>query len=187
VTADRAAGAARALGFPVVMKAAGAFEHKSDVGGVILDVRTVADAASAAERLARIAGTLLVEEMVTDAVAEVLVGITVDPQLGALLVLGAGGVLAELLRDTATLLPPFTSAAVQEALGRLGIGRLLGGYRGRPPGDLPSLVRAVLACARYAEDNVDRLLELDLNPVIVRPAGLGAVAVDVLVRVAEET
>lgn len=187
VTADKAASAARALGFPVVMKAAGAFEHKSDIGGVILDVRTVADAAAAAERLSQISRTLLVEEMVTDAIAEVLVGVTVDPQFGALLVLGAGGVLAELLQDTATLLPPFTSAAVQTGLSRLGVGRLLGGYRGRPPGDLPALVRAVLACARYAEDNVDRLLELDLNPVIVRPAGLGAIAVDALVRLAEET
>jgi acetate---CoA ligase (ADP-forming) len=187
VRPEEAASAARALGFPLVIKAAGAFEHKSDIGGVVLDVRTVADATTAAERLARISGTLLVEEMVTDAVAEVLVGITVDPQFGALLVLGAGGVLAELLQDTATLLPPFTSATVQAALGRLGIGRLLGGYRGRPPGDLPALVRAVLACARYAEDNVDRLLELDLNPVIVRPAGLGVVAVDALVRLAEET
>ena len=186
VPPDQAASAARTIGFPVVIKAAGAFEHKSDIGGVMLDIRTVADAAAAAERLSRISGTLLVEEMVTDAVAEVLVGITVDPQLGALLVLGAGGVLAELLRDTVTLLPPFTSAAVQAALGRLGVGRLLAGYRGRPPGDLPALVRAVLACARFAEENVDRLLELDLNPVIVRPAGLGVVAVDALLRVTEE-
>ena len=186
VTPDKAASAARALGFPVVIKAAGSIEHKSDVGGVILDVRTATDATAAADRLAQISGTLLVEEMVTDGVAEVLIGVTVDPQFGALLVLGAGGVLAELLRDTATLLPPFTSAAVQTALSRLGVGRLLGGYRGRPPGDLPALVHAVLACARYAEDNVDRLLELDLNPLIVRPAGLGAVAVDALVRLAEE-
>ena len=187
VAPDKAARRAIALGFPVVIKAAGAIEHKSDIGGVILDVRTAADATAAAERLSRISGTLLVEEMVTDGVAEVLVGITVDPQFGALLVLGAGGVLAELLQDTATLLPPFTAAAVEAALSGLGIGRLLGGFRGRPPGDLPALVRAVLACARYAEENVDRLLELDLNPVIVRPAGLGVVAVDALVRLAEET
>jgi acyl-CoA synthetase (NDP forming) len=186
VAPGEAASAARALGFPVVMKASGEFDHKSDIGGVILDLRTSADAAAAAERLSRLSGTLLIEEMVTDAVAEVLVGITVDPQFGALLVLGAGGILAELLRDTTTLLPPFTSAAVQAGLGRLGVGRLLGGYRGRPPGDVPALVRAVLACARYAEENVDRLLELDLNPVIVRPAGLGAVAVDALIRLAEE-
>ena len=187
VTPDKAAAAARALGFPVVMKAAGAVEHKSDIGGVILNVRTAADATAAAGRLAQISATLLVEEMVTDTVAEVLVGATVDPQFGALLLVGAGGVLAELLQDTATLLPPFTSAAVQEALSRLAVGKLLGGYRGRPPADLPALVRAVLACARYAEENVDRLLELDLNPVIVRPAGSGVVAVDALVRLAEET
>lgn len=187
VSVEKAANAAVEIGFPVVIKAAGAFEHKSDIGGVILDVRTAADAAAAAERLARISGTLLVEEMVADGVAEVLVGITVDPQFGVLLVLGAGGVLAELLQDTATLLPPFTSASVRAALGRLGIGRLLGGYRGRPAGDLPALVAAVLACARYAEDNVNRLLELDLNPVIVRPAGRGVVAVDALVRLAEES
>ncbi|HUA25614.1 MAG TPA: acetate--CoA ligase family protein [Steroidobacteraceae bacterium] len=187
VTPDKAARIALALGFPVVMKAAGAIEHKSDVGGVILNVRTAADATAAAERLSRLSGTLLIEEMITDAVAEVLVGITVDPQFGALLVLGAGGVLAELLQDTATLLPPFTAAAVETAISGLGVGRLLGGYRGRPRGDLPALVRAVLACARYAEENVDRLLELDLNPVIVRPAGLGVVAVDALVRLAEET
>ena len=187
VTPDEAAGAAHALGFPVVMKAVGAFEHKSDIGGVILDVRTAADATAAAEKLSHISGTILVEEMVTDAVAEVLVGITVDPQFGVLLVLGAGGVLAELLEDSATLLPPFTAAAVEAALGSLGIGKLLGGYRGRPPGDLPALVHAVLACARYAEENVDRLLELDLNPVIVHSAGRGVVAVDALVRLAEET
>jgi acetate---CoA ligase (ADP-forming) len=186
VTPDKAASAARAIGFPVVIKASGNIEHKSDVGGVVLDVRTIADATAAAARLSRLSGTLLVEEMVTDGVAEVLIGITADPQFGQLLVLGAGGVLAELLRDTAMLLPPFTSAAVQGALSRLGVGRLLGGYRGRPPGDLPALVHTVLACARFAEENVDRLLELDLNPVIVRPAGLGAVAVDALVRLAEE-
>ncbi|HEX4268662.1 MAG TPA: acetate--CoA ligase family protein [Steroidobacteraceae bacterium] len=187
VAADEAAAAAGAIGFPVVMKATGAVEHKSDIGGVILNVRTAADATAAAARLSRISSTLLVEEMVSEAVAEVLIGITVDPQFGALLVMGAGGVLAELLQDTATLLPPFTAVSVQAALGRLGIARLLAGYRGRPPGDLPALVSAVLACARYAEDNVDRLLELDLNPVIVRPAGLGVVAVDALVRLAEET
>ncbi len=186
VSSGEAASAARALGFPVVIKAAGALEHKSDIGGVILNVRTSAEAAAAAERLLRISGTLLVEEMVTDAVAEVLIGFTVDPQLGVLLMLGAGGVLAELLRDTAMLLPPFTSAAIQCALSRLRVSRLLRGYRGRPPGDLPALIRAVLACARFAEENVDRLLELDLNPVIVRPAGLGAVAVDALVHLAEE-
>jgi acetyl-CoA synthetase len=179
--------AAAALGFPVVIKAAAAaLEHKSDVGGVILNVRTARDAAAAAQRLARLSDTLLVEEMVSDGVAELLVGISVDPQFGQLLVLGAGGVLTELLRDSVTLLPPFSAAAIGEALARLRIAPLLEGFRGRPPADVPALIEVALACTRYAAANVERLAELDLNPVIVRPQGQGAVAVDALVRLREE-
>ena len=95
--------------------------------------------------------------------------------------------LAELLADTAVLLPPFTCDAIQSALGTLQVAKLLKGYRGRPPGDVPALVQTALACARFAEKHLDELLELDLNPVIVRPAGLGAVAVDALVRLSEES
>ena len=179
--------AAAALGFPVVIKAAAAsLEHKSDVGGVILNVRTARDAAAAAQRLARLSDTLLVEEMVSDGVAELLVGISVDPQFGQLLVLGAGGVLTELLCDSVTLLPPFSAAAIGEALARLRIAPLLEGFRGRPPADVPALIELALACTRYAAANVERLAELDLNPVIVRPQGQGAVAVDALVRLREE-
>jgi acyl-CoA synthetase (NDP forming) len=179
--------AAGALGYPVVIKATGAaLEHKSEVGGVVLNVRTPADALAAVERLSRLSSLLLVEKMVDDGVAEVLIGVTTDPQFGQLLLLGAGGVLAELLADTALLLPPFTSDAIQSALGRLQVAKLLRGYRGRAPGDIPALVQTALACARFAAQNLDRLQELDLNPVIVRPAGLGAVAVDALVRLTEE-
>ena len=179
--------AASALGFPVVIKATAAMlEHKSEVGGVILNVRTASDAAAAAQRLAHLADTLLVEEMVSDGVAEVLVGISVDPQFGQLLVLGAGGVLTELLRDSVTLLPPFSAAGIGEALSRLRVARLLQGFRGRPAADVAALIDVVLACTRYAAANVERLAELDLNPVIVRPQGQGAVAVDALIRLREE-
>jgi acetyl-CoA synthetase len=170
-----------------VIKAAGeTLEHKSDVGGVVVNVRTASEAESAARRLSQLSDTLLVEEMVADGVAEILVGVTVDPQFGQILVLGAGGVLTELLRDTVSLLPPFTAPAIESALSKLTVGRLLAGYRGRPPGDVAALVETALACARYAEANVDSLLELDINPVIVRPTGLGAVAVDALIRLVEE-
>ena len=181
-----AAGAAAALGFPVVIKAAGAaLEHKSEVGGVVLNVRSAAEAAQAAERLATLSDTLLIESMITDGVAEILIGITVDPQFGQLLVLGAGGVLTELWRDSVTLLPPFDAAAIEAALGRLRVARLLSGFRGRPAGDVPALVETALACARYAQANLETLAELDINPVIVRPLGSGAVAVDALIRLAE--
>jgi len=186
VSAGEASEAAAALGFPVVIKAAGAaLEHKSEVDGVVLNVRSAAEAAAAAQRLSALSATLLVEEMVSDGVAEVLVGVTVDAQFGQLLVLGAGGVLTELLRDSVSLLPPFTAASIEAALGRLRVGKLLAGYRGRPPADVAALVQTVLACARYAAANLERLVELDLNPVIVRPAGLGAVAVDALIRLEE--
>jgi acyl-CoA synthetase (NDP forming) len=183
VTPGEAAEAAAALGFPVAMKAAGAsLEHKSDVGGVILNIRTTAEAAAAAQRLSALSATLLIEEMIGDGVAEVLVGVTVDPQFGQLLVLGAGGVLTELLRDSVTLLPPFTAATIAAALARLRVAKLLGGYRGRPVGDVAALVEAALGCTRYAAANLEHVAELDLNPVIVRPQGLGAVAVDALIR-----
>jgi acyl-CoA synthetase (NDP forming) len=186
VKARDAGAAAEAIGFPVVMKAASAsLEHKSDVGGVVINIRTCAEAEGAADRLSRLSDTLLVEEMVADGVAEILIGMTVDPQFGQVLVLGAGGVLTELLRDTVSLLPPFTAPAIESALKRLKVGKLLDGYRGRPPADVAALVETALACTRYAEANIDMLLELDINPVIVRPAGRGAVAVDALIRIAQ--
>ena len=184
-TPAQAADTAAALGFPVVIKAAGAtLEHKSDVGGVVLNLRSETEAAAAAQRLSSLSPTLLIEEMVTDGVAEVLVGMRVDAQFGLLLVLGAGGVLTELLRDSVTLLPPFTAASITAALGKLRAAPLLAGYRGRPAADVEALVETVLACTRYARDNLERLAELDLNPVIVRPRGRGAVAVDALIRLA---
>jgi acetate---CoA ligase (ADP-forming) len=175
------------IGFPVVIKAnSAALEHKSEVGGVIVNVRSTNEAEAAALRLGKLSDTLLVEEMVTDGVAEILVGITVDAQFGQMLVLGAGGVLTELLRDSVNLLPPFTEASIAAALGRLKVAKLLAGFRGRPPGDVPALVAAILACTRYAAANLERLSELDLNPVIVRPQGCGVVAVDALIRLAQE-
>jgi acyl-CoA synthetase (NDP forming) len=183
VAPDNAAMAAQDIGFPVVMKASAAhLEHKSDVGAVVVNIRTLSDAEAAAQRLSTLSDELLVEEMVCDGVAEILVGVTVDPQFGQVLVVGAGGVLTELLRDSVTLLPPFTSASVEAAIRRLKVSKLLAGYRGKPAGDIPALVATVLAAARYAEANLNTLVELDINPVVVRPTGLGAVAVDALIR-----
>ncbi len=187
VTPADAPAAAEAIGFPVVMKAVSEqLAHKSDVGGVVLNVRTVAEAAAAATRLAALAPRLLVEQMVGDGVAELLVGVTVDPQFGQVLVLGTGGVLTELWHDSTSLLPPFTSPRIEAALGRLNVRRLLDGYRGKPAGDVPALVGAIGAVARYATENLDALAELDVNPIIVRPRGAGVVAVDALVRLWED-
>lgn len=183
VAAAEAAKAAQEIGFPVVMKASGAhLEHKSELGAVVVNIRSPAEAQAAAERLNRVSDQLLVEQMIADCVAEIIVGMTVDAQFGQVLVIGAGGVLTELLRDTVTLLPPFEPPAIEAALMRLKVSKLLKGFRGKPAGDIPALINTILASTHYAEANLDTLVELDINPVIVRPAGHGAVAVDALIR-----
>jgi acetyl-CoA synthetase len=187
VPAPAAAAAAVSLGFPVVIKAVGAhLEHKTEVGGVVLNVRSAAEAQAAVARLAGLSDTLLVEPMITDGVAEILVGVIVDPQFGLVLVIGAGGVLTELLADSVSLLPPWTRESIEAALPKLKAARLLAGFRGKPPGDVAALVEAVLAVARYATAHLDTLAELDVNPIIVRPAGKGAIAVDALIRLKEK-
>ena len=80
---------------------------------------------------------------------------------------------------------PFTAASVRSGLERLNVRKLLHGFRGKPAGDLDALVEAILSVARYAEAHVDELVELDVNPIIVRPHGRGVVAVDALIRIAE--
>ena len=185
VTRAEVAAAATALGFPVVIKVASAdLAHKSDVGGVVLNVRSASEAAAGAERLSALSENLLVEEMITDGVAEILVGALVDAQFGLTLVIGAGGVLTELLQDSVSLLPPFTAVSIEAGLKQLTVNRMLQGFRGQPPADVPALVQAIVAVGRYAEANLARLVELDVNPVIVRPAGKGAVAVDAFIRLA---
>ncbi len=119
-------------------------------------------------------------------VAELIVGITRDPQFGLALVLGAGGVLVEMVRDSATLLLPTDRAAVERALSGLRIAKLLAGYRGRAAGDMAAAVDAVLAVAAFAEAERDRLIELDVNPLFVLPVGRGAVAVDALIVLAAD-
>jgi acyl-CoA synthetase (NDP forming) len=183
VSATAAAEAARALGFPIVIKASGAhLAHKTEVGGVVLNIRSETEARSAAESLGRLSDTLLVEEMFTDGVAEILIGVIVDPQFGQVLVLGAGGIFTEILSDSVSLLPPWTRACVESALQRLSMRRLLNGYRGKPSADVAALIDTILAVARYATAHLPTLVEIDVNPVIVRPAGQGAVAVDTMIR-----
>ena len=171
----------------MIKAAAASLEHKSEVGGVVLNVRNCKDAAAAAQRLARLSDTLLVEEMVTDGVAEMLVGI-----IGRSAVRSAPGARRRAAcspnccATASTCCRPSASPPSRAALARLRVARLLQGFRGRPAGDVPALIEAVLACTRYAAANLERLAELDLNPVIVRPHGQGVVAVDALIRLREE-
>jgi acetate---CoA ligase (ADP-forming) len=181
--AAQAAAGAEELGYPVVVKAVGsALAHRSELGAVALGLRDAGAVHAAARSMAHLGEGLLVEPMVTDGVAELIVGIVRDRQVGLCLVLGSGGVLVELLADRSLLLLPTTAAEVRTALLGLKAGSLLQGFRGRPPGDLDAVVGTVLAVTRFAVAYGDRLVELDINPLIVRPVGKGAVAADVLIR-----
>ena len=181
-SADEAAAAIK--GFPVVVKLGGAeHAHKSDVGGVALDLPDEAAVRAAAARLLRAGDAVLVERMVTGVVAELLVGVARDPVLGLHLVVGAGGVLVELLRDSRVLLLPLDRAEARAALDALRIAPLLCGHRGRPAADTDAIIAALDAVSRFALDHADCLAELDINPLLVRTRG--AVAADALVRLAD--
>ena len=125
---------------------------------------------------------VLVERFTPDIVAELIVGLHRDPQLGLLLTVGSGGTFVELAADSATLLLPVSEAEVRAALSGLRCAPVLEGYRGRTPADVDAAVAAILGIARFAVEHRDRLEELDVNPLGVRARGRGAVALDALIR-----
>ncbi|MEZ5831031.1 MAG: acetate--CoA ligase family protein [Dongiaceae bacterium] len=184
-----AAAAAEALGFPVVLKVAEpVIAHKTEAGAVAINLKSPADVATALARMEKSVAAylkggrierVLVERMVGDVVAELIVGVQRDPQFGLALVVGAGGILVELVEDAAMLLLPTSARDVEQALRRLKVAKLLAGYRGKPAADMAALVKGIMAVADFAEAHRGKLLELDVNPLMVRADG--AVAVDALV------
>ena len=173
------------LGFPVAVKALSAsIAHKTEADAVRLGLADAAavEAAVAAMGAALDVDRFLVEPMVDDAVCELIVGVSRDPALGLVLLVGGGGVLVEAVRDTRALLLPTDRGSVARAIAGLKAATLLAGFRGRPAGDVAAAIDAVLAVARFAEAHREGLVELDVNPLIVRPVGRGAVAVDALIR-----
>lgn len=188
VTPDKAVDAARAIGFPVAIKVVDeALLHKTEAGAVMLDLCSDDQVRQALKTLdgAHAPSRVLVEAMVVDAVAELIVGITYDEAFGHALVIGAGGVLVELLTDSATVLLPTSREAIADALDSLRVSKLLDGFRGREHGDREAAITAMLAIAELAITERGRLVEIDVNPLMVLPRGRGAVAADALVRFCE--
>lgn len=182
-SASEAVAAAEAIGYPVVVKACAAeLAHKTEAGGVALNLADADAVATAVDNMTSLSERFIVESMARDGVCEVIVGVTRDEQVGPMLMIGAGGILAELLKDAAVLLFPVLEADVARVLDRLTVGKLIAGYRGKPTGDRQALIEAVLAVARFVEAHIDRLEELDINPLIVLPQGRGVVAADALIR-----
>ena len=183
------------LAYPVVAKVlSAALPHKSDVGGVALNIRD-ADALEAAVQtiVANVAASgahvraerVLVQPMVKG-LGEVLVGYRLDPQVGPLVMLAAGGVLTEIYRDRSLRLAPVDRSAALEMISEVNALKALAGYRGKARGDLQALADAIVAVSQLALRERETVLEAEINPLIVMPEGEGVVPVDALVRVAAE-
>jgi acyl-CoA synthetase (NDP forming) len=176
-TPDAAVEAARELGYPVVVKTAAAGAHKTEQGGVILDLGADAAVRAAAEK---IGGSVLVQPFVRGG-AELLAGAVQDPVFGPLVAFGPGGVLAELIGEAQFRLAPLTDLDAGDLVRSGKAGRLVAGFRGTPPADEASVVDLLLRLSLLADD-LPEVVELDLNPVLALPDR--CVALDARVRVA---
>ncbi|MDQ3876646.1 MAG: acetate--CoA ligase family protein, partial [Actinomycetota bacterium] len=174
--ADEAVAAARSLGFPVVVKTAAAGAHKTDVGGVALDLQHEEEVRAAAQR---IGPPLVLQPMVADGV-ELLAGMVQDPVFGPLVAFGPGGVLAELIGQAGFRIAPLTDVDAEELVHGGKAGRLVAGFRGRAPADAGALTDLLHRLSRLGED-LPEVVDLDLNPVLGLPDR--CVAVDARVRV----
>ncbi len=172
--------AAGEIGYPVALKTTGA-DHKTEVGGVVLGVADPAEAAAAYHRLREIDDSVIVQAMAPAGV-ELNLGIIRDPHLGPLVVLGAGGVLVELVGERVVALPPVSEAAALALLDELPkVGRLLDGWRGAPPADRAAIARAVATVSRLAVA-WPTLDALDVNPLLCTPDGVLALDALLLTR-----
>jgi len=169
---------ANKLGFPVTLKGLG-LAHKSEAGAVAVGIKDADTLQTALAQMPKTIGEFLVEQTITDVVAEVLVSVRRDAPVGWLITLGAGGVMTEIWRDTTCLLAPATDDEIRQALLSLRIAPILRGFRGKPSADLAALVRLVQLVVNMALNN--EIVEIELNPVLVTTKS--AVAVDALMIV----
>jgi acyl-CoA synthetase (NDP forming) len=177
-TVEEAVEAAHELGFPVVVKTAVPGAHKTELGGIALDLGDEALVRDAAERIGL---PVVVQPMVTGG-TELLAGVVQDPVFGPLVAFGPGGVHAELIGEASFRIAPLTDLDATELVTSGKAGRLVSGYRGAPPASVAALTDLVHRLARLGEE-IPAVAELDLNPVLALPER--CVAVDARVRVKE--
>ena len=170
---------AKTLGYPLVLKSLG-LAHKSEFGAVILNIDSDISLRAAIEKVPVSPVGYLLEEMVDNTIVEVIIGVSRDTSGMLLLTMGAGGILTELLNDSVSLVMPVTRSEVKHALSKTKINQILQGYRGGAAANINSIVDTVMSVQKYVEANKDSIVEIDINPLIVRERD--AVAVDALVR-----
>ena len=191
-TSEDAAALAGRIGFPVALKIeSAAITHKSDVGGVALNLANAAEVRNAFTRLREQAskevssedlGGVVVQRMASPG-TEMIIGIKNDPWFGPVVICGFGGIFVELLKDVAIGIPPVSREQALALLHRLRGWPLLTGSRGQPPADVDALCDAVVGISHLAMGLGEQVVALDINPFIVHPDKQGAAAVDVLVQI----
>jgi len=179
-SAKEATEAAGELGYPVVVKTLGV-AHKTEVGGVRLNLGSPDQVSAAVGEMSDLCDSFLIEKMVDGVVAELIVGVARDEQFGPYLLIGGGGVLVEMMKDSASLLIPTSREQVLHALGQLKCAPLLTGFRGSPPADLNAAADVILSVAGIVEKDPSSIIELDINPLLLLAEGQGVVAADALI------
>jgi acyl-CoA synthetase (NDP forming) len=162
---------------PFVLKSTGV-AHKSEVGGVALSLTSGDAVRQAGAKMS--SATFILEEMIADPVAEILIGVVKDPAHGFVITIGAGGLFAELLKDTASILMPASRDHFKQTLNRLKLSKIFNGYRNQPAGNIDALLDAVETIQSYVLANLDTIEEVEVNPFILTQTR--AVAADALIR-----
>jgi acetyltransferase len=191
-TADEAAKTARHIGYPVALKILSPdILHKTDIGGVRLNLQSDVEVVAAFHEIINAARDrfpaaalegVLIQEMITPQAVEVILGILRDPDFGPIVVYGSGGVLTEILQDSALRLPPISTDEAMQMINETRGARLLRGFRQRPTADVEALAEALVRFSQLAADLGDVIAAMDINPLMVLPAGQGVRAVDVVVE-----
>ena len=168
------------IGFPLVAKInSNTVFHKTEIGGVVTNINSEKELK---KKTNKFTGNILIEKMITDNVFEMIIGIKNDNEFGPTIILGAGGIYTELFKDTTTLLLPLTKRMIVEEIKKLKFSKILFGFRGKNSGDLDALVSSILKIAKFAENNYDKISEVDINTLIVCKKGKGVFAVDALIH-----
>ena len=173
--------AAEKIHYPITLKVSDVeLAHKTELGAVMLNINNPLALEKACQDLFKIGSSLLIEKMVQDSVAELIVGVGLDPIFGKYIIIGSGGILVELFKESIPLLFPVNREDVSLALSKLKAFPLINGYRGNPQGDVEMIIDCVMATVKLVSENdID---ELDINPLLVLKRGSGVIAVDTLIK-----
>ena len=173
--------AAEKIHYPITLKVSDVeLVHKTELGAVMLNINDPLALEKACQDLFKIGSSLLIEKMVEDSVAELIVGVGLDPIFGKYIIIGSGGILVELFKESIPLLFPVNREDVSLALSKLKVFPLINGYRGNPEGDVEMIIDCVMATVKLVSEN--DIYELDINPLLVLKRGSGVIAVDTLIK-----